>query len=245
MNKFTGIVFLIIFGSIGILSLFYFGVKSQDENAFDTDYSYLSNEIIFENNKLILNKFKWSGSLNKKGGGKKYQEINAIPKELEHFEVDIINCGGYLATGKATYIGDFDWEVELNINSVATDIEEKLKQCGTTLSNNRIQDFVVAVTPINKNREFLKTPEISTREMFARLPSEVQWEANCKRGEKDVLSKNQGDVWMDTDGDGEIDYILVSVTCSKTKVCKEDYTCTKTLKLIKGEWTEMSFSTPA
>jgi hypothetical protein len=136
--------------------------------------------------------------------------------------------------------------MELIPDSVASDVDEKIKICGTIPINESISDWAVAVTPINKNRKYLKTPEISLTELFADLPSSIQYEINCKRDEKNILSRSQGDIWMDTDGDGKIDYVSVAVACSIQGMdCKQDYTCTKTLKLINGEWIQMSFSTPA
>jgi hypothetical protein len=243
MRKTIWLVSLAMVTIVGTLGFYYFGVKSQDDEVLDTRYFYWSNGIELKDNQLIVDKSTWGGIFNDGGIGKKYREMKSLPKELEKIEVDIVNCGGYLAAGKLNYVGDGEWKMEVYSDTVASDVAEKIKKCGHIPINGRISDWAVAVTPINKNRKYLKTPEISGREAFNVLPYNFQKEANCRGDEQDVLSRNEGDKWLDTDGDGEIDFVLISVACGSN--CDGDSYCSKSLKLIKGEWIEMGFSTPA
>jgi hypothetical protein len=240
MSKIVWLILCFGLGGIGVFAFLFIEGKSQHEDSFDTEYFYLANEITYENDQLILNKFNWGATLSRRGGGTKYQKSDTIPKELEEIRVDIINCGGYLASGKAIYLGEFEWKVELIPDSVASDMGEKMKKCGSQVGS--VDDYVIAVIPKNSRQKSWKT-EISGSEAYHLLPYNLQEEADCITDEKGVLSTGQGDDWLDTDGDGKIDFIRLSVSCQSR--CSDAYTCTATYKLIKGEWVKMSFSRPA
>jgi hypothetical protein len=103
------LISLAVIGIVGTFGFYYFGLKSQNDDTLDMRYFYWSKTIEYKDNKLTVNDSIWGGVFNERGIGRKYREMKSLPKALEKIEVDIVNCDGYLASGKLNYVGDGEW----------------------------------------------------------------------------------------------------------------------------------------
>ena len=165
-------------------------------------------------------------------------------------EVDVMNCGGFLATGKITYIDEdgekgfpAGWKLKIVPETLAADAQEKIKMCHFAAEFPYLSN-VFAVAPRNDKRKNIKIGKVDTRKLFASLDTETKQRANMPHKEI-IREKNKltlsNDNWTDIDGDGQIDLVKMSAACS----IESAYTCSSLLLLINGNWKEIGFITPA
>ena len=167
------------------------------------------------------------------------------------YDVDIMNCGGYLGSGKIAFIkeGGFppNWSLNFSPETIADDGLKKIKQCDYNQKDGFADGEAFAIAPQNRNRQSIKIGQIDTRKLFASLPTEMKKllndKYNVKTREKNNLSLTNnlsipGDNWTDVDGDGQIDLIELSINCG-------EYECGLILYLLKGKWIKIGEVQPA
>lgn len=161
-------------------------------------------------------------------------------------EVDIMNCAGYLISGKLNNVDLLGWQLETTPETAAKDAAEKLKQCAG--SDEKFPDNdAFAIAPQNEYRKNIKIRAVDTRKLYASLPRKSrEWlEENKKiykfsssyRREKKKNLTLRDDNWTDTDGDRKIDLVEISAVCEKDD--SEGTTCSSILMLVDGKWIEI------
>lgn len=154
----------------------------------------------------------------KKRGGKKNVGV----------DVDLMNCAGYLASGKvfikehpASEAESPDWRLKISPATIAKDAEAKIKQCSVPnaakkSSDDRIFNQAFAVAPPDARRGNITINQpTDTRKLFASLPDNIKKTANSDNSRKDSQENAddldlRDDSWSDLDGDGVIDIVFVS-----------------------------------
>lgn len=160
-------------------------------------------------------------------------------------EVDLMNCGGYLASGRlysSQEESNFptpDWMVKIASETVAKDVEAKIKRCNIYTENgmpsrDEIGSKVFAVAPRKNERRNITVREVDTKKVFRSLPKTTREFLNTKAAlaagrKKDDLS-HQDDIWTDLDGDGKIDLITISA------MYDEEHSSGTVLLLVNGKW---------
>ena len=177
---------------------------------------------------------------------KKYDRIGMIT------DVDIINCAGYLMSGRAQKRGIYGWEFEVSPESVASDAIEKMKQCDSFSDEKRkkenllIGNHIFAIAPIDKMRRNVKTSNLDATGVFAQLPHNVQNFLNdtrfdtdyVQRPVKNEISVKNGDNLADIDGDGKVDLISFETICSEDADPEGDG-CGFIFMKINGKWKQV------
>lgn len=171
-------------------------------------------------------------------------------------DVDLMNCGGYLASGRLTGSVDStssvpDWNLKISPETIAEDAEAKIKKCDANnyegadiTTKDPALSNAFAVTPSNKKRREIVIGDTDTKKVFASLPKVTKEWANSKvnieywKREKSNLTLGR-DNWTDLDGDGKID--LVSIFA----YTDEEHGSGAVLLLVKGKWKEIGSSQPA
>lgn len=149
-------------------------------------------------------------------------ETSSKYKTNSGVEIDLLNCAGYLASGKI-YIAKNskpdaespDWRLKINRETIAKDAEEKIRQCDVPFEIKKDAvpfNQAFAVSPNDNQRRKIKiVGEIDTQKLFGSLPENFQKEAEpSDLRKRHKLSKSLGlfyDNWTDSDGDGKIDLI--------------------------------------
>lgn len=192
---------------------------------------------------------------------------NQRNRKGEAFEVDVLNCGGYLYSAVISNFYDEEskeerWEYRILPGSLATDAKTKIAQCNSSKnnnSNNAVKSNALAIAPSSEKRKNIKTGEIDTRKLFASLPRDVrQWldqdlkmpgqTANLEgleRVEKSNLSIKNEDDWIDIDGDGEIDFVNVSGVNKEFLYGKgQNYSYNLIFLRDKDKWKEIDINVP-
>ncbi len=171
-------------------------------------------------------------------------------KEKTEIEVSISNCAGHLVAAKMIYLGKSVWQSQIVADSIAPDADEKIKKCKYAPTSTYNYGMAFAVVKSLKDIKNYKSDSLDLQKTFSTLPADIQSWANCEkslvpedcvRKEKNTLSLMAGDNWADTDGDGEVDLIIVKGNCNNTG----DYTCGKTFKWNGWRWLEIASSKPA
>jgi len=169
-------------------------------------------------------------------------------------EVDLMNCGGYLASGRL-YSSDEksnfpppNWRLKIALATIAKDVEAKIKKCSfysmeQIAAGEKFTSPVFVVAPQKDTRRNITVGEVNTKEIFRSLPKEIKEILNSKVAlaagrTKDDLSILQNDNWTDLDGDGQIDLIDVSIP-------NEKQSSGMVLLLVKGKWQVISRTQPA
>ena len=158
------------------------------------------------------------------------------------YEVDVMNCGGFLGSAKVMFVkeGGFppDWLLKFVPETIAADAAEKVRVCKE--NSETISSDAFAVMPRNTKRQSVKIGKVNTKKIFASLPKEIK--ENLNKYSKDLREKNnlslKTDNWTDIDGDGNIDLLEVSGRCG-------DFKCGSILYLVKGKWIKIGHWTPA
>lgn len=159
-------------------------------------------------------------------------------------EIDLMNCAGYLASGKI-YVAKTkkedaespDWRLKISRETITKDAEKKIRQCDMPFENKEDDvpfNSAFAISPRDNRREKIKIAgEINVQKLFESLPEDLQKEAESSDLRKrHKLSKNLGllyDNWTDSDGDGKID--LIQLFTEKRAVI---------LFLEKDQWKEIA-----
>lgn len=166
------------------------------------------------------------------------------------YDVDIMNCGGYLGSGKIAFVeeGGFppNWSLKFTSETIAADAVEKVEQCDGNPQDKFVDGEAFAIAPQNANRQNNKIGKVDTRKLFASLPGEIKKQLNnklnAKTREKNNLSLTYnslpGDKWTDIDGDGNIDLIELSINCG-------EYKCGLIMYLVDGKWIKIGEVQPA
>jgi hypothetical protein len=158
-------------------------------------------------------------------------------KKDEAVLVDIMNCSGYLGSGKISYktIDDsmFIWKLTFYPETIATDAVGKIESCGSS---------AFAIAPQDDKRKNIKINKVDTKKLFSSLPKETQKWLKNKYGsdvhKKGELSLEQDD-WTDIDGDGKIDLINIWTNTD------EEHSSGLVLMFINGIWEEIYSTQPA
>jgi hypothetical protein len=161
-------------------------------------------------------------------------------------EVDIMNCAGYLISGKLNNVDALGWRLETLPETAAKDAAEKLKQCAGS-DEKFPNNYVFAVAPRDSSRSTIKIGSVDTKKLYDSLPLEsrkwleedkdiYKFNSLYRRKEKKNLTL-QNDNWTDTDGDGKIDLISISAVCEKDD--SEGTSCNSILMLVEGKWVEI------
>ena len=157
---------------------------------------------------------------------------NQLNQTGKSFEVDVLNCGGYLFSAVVTNFYDAEskeeaWEYRILPDSVAVDAKTKFEQCSNSKidkADNYVSSGTLAIAPRDEKRRNIRTKAVDTRKLFASLPKDVRkWldqdlkmpgqVANLdglERQEKSNLSIKNGDDWIDFDGDGKTDFVNIA-----------------------------------
>lgn len=163
----------------------------------------------------------------------------------DQIEVDIMNCAGFIAKGKAKELDDYGWELKLLTDTLAADAAEKVKQCvppSYSPDEGILISDVFALAPARDARRNIKTAKIDPKKLFTSLPNETRvWadkseEGNRKKGILTLANDN----WADVDGDGQFDLVIIFGDCES-----KEYTCGSLLWLIEGKWKEIGYFVPA
>ena len=169
-------------------------------------------------------------------------------------DVDILNCAGYLVSGKMYKEGNYGWRFEPMPKTVAADATTKIERCHTVTEPEDNSEGVFtgafAVAPQDKSRQKIKIGEVDTKKAFASLPKDTkrwlneekvfyktEYGAKFRRKNKLNLSLKEGDDWTDIDGDGEIDLVYVSSICNVEDT--EGDNCGRILMKINGKWKQV------
>lgn len=190
---------------------------------------------------------------------------NQLDQIGKAFEVDVLNCGGYLYSAVISnrYDGELKeerWEYRILPDSVAIDAKTKIAQCSNSrkdTSNNFVSSNALAIAPSNQKRKNIKTGKVDTRKLFASLPKDVrQWLDQdlrmpgqtasldgLEREEKTNLSIKNGDDWIDIDGDRKIDFVNVSGVDKDFLYGKgQNYSYNRIFLRHKDNWKEIDIS---
>lgn len=161
-------------------------------------------------------------------------------------EVDLIGCAGFLGKGKAIELEEYGWKLKLIPQTLAADAGEKIKQCAPpsySPKDKLIINEIFAFAPSSDNRRIIKTANIDPKKLFASLPKTIQtWADDSEKqsGRKKGTLTLEQDNWADTDGDGNIDLVVVFGSCES-----REYTCGSLLYLVSGKWKEIGYFVPA
>lgn len=181
---------------------------------------------------------------------------SSLDKVGAAFEVDVLNCGGYLFSGTAVKYRDEDWKIErwrieILPETIALDANEKIKQCdGSPEDDGTFYSDAWAIAPKVSKRKNIIT-DIDKQQVFNSLPNKTRkWldqkivknpNECCERKEKGVVSVKEQDSWADFDGDGKIDWLKVVGIDKETMERKGDsFTITLVFHRIKGKWTDLT-----
>lgn len=177
-------------------------------------------------------------------------------------QVDLMNCGGYLASGKlySTKNSNFpspNWRVKIDRDSVAKSAAEKIKKCnimrfGDAPAEDEIISEFFAVIAHDKKRRTITIGDIDTKKLYEELANDMEWDrpqlpskqALPENYDPELIStkkdlRSYEDVWTDLDGDGRIDLIKF-----QDSPCPEKYTCETVHQLINGKWKEIAYTFP-
>ncbi len=135
-------------------------------------------------------------------------------------EVDIMNCAGFLISGKLNKEDDFGWVLETMPQTAAKDAPDKIKQCDSNSDGSFPISDAFAVAPRDNRRQNIRIGKVDTRQLFASLPDkEKKWldkkldlPKEYQRVEKANLNLRE-DNWTDINGDGEIDLLMLTTVC--------------------------------
>lgn len=160
--------------------------------------------------------------------------------------VDVMNCAGYLGSGKISYktINDsmFEWKLTFIKETIAPDALEKAKRCNFTSKSEFISSGAFAIAPQDNKRKAIEIGKVDTKKLFSSLSKETQkWLKNrygSKVHKSGELSLDSDD-WTDIDGDGRIDLIKVWTDTD------EEHSRGLILMLINGKWKEIYSDVPA
>lgn len=165
----------------------------------------------------------------------------------EEIEVDVINCAGFIAKGKANQSSDnYGWKLKIVPQSLSTGASEKVRQCASPIysaDEKNVTGNVFAIAPAKNNRQSIKMAKVDPKKLFVSLPKATQvWADGSKKelGRKKGTLAIEKDNWADTDGDGRIDLVLVFGSCEN-----REYSCGSLLLLIDDKWKEIAYITPA
>lgn len=221
---------------------------SSAENS-DKSNIVLTGVVQIENDKFVL-KYMERGDLpiTDKSETRKFKPF----AENEIIKFDIINCAGFLASAQGKNVkrsptsNNYDWELEIISETVASDASDKVKQCQSDTNSNFHSSNAFAVFS-NINRSSIKTSSLPDKKLFLSLPLDVQtWATERNEIYKRnfaTLSVKSGDFWADADGDGKIDLVSVTVNCNGD--ANISLTCQRLLRWYSTGWVEISYFTPA
>lgn len=170
-------------------------------------------------------------------------------------EVDLMNCGGYLASGRVYSSNEKsnfpppNWRLKIAPGTIAKDVEAKIKRCNIYTENgvpskDKFGSRFFAVAPHKDSRRNVTIGEINTKELFSSLPKPTKKFLNAKPAitagrTLNDLSSSAFDVWTDLDGDGKIDLIVVSA------MSDEEHSSGSVLLLVEGKWISIGSVQPA
>ena len=183
--------------------------------------------------------------------------IGEKPKKRDvGFEVDVMNCGGYLFSAVITY--RYDERFKENLSSyrimpetVAADAEQKIIHCSRSITDESISPYsdTIMIAPRSSKRQNVNSENIDTKSVAASLPQEVrQWlnlktKQNCEREIKNDLSIEEGDFWVDTEGDGKIDWVEIKgINKKETEESEECVNYLRFFQQTNGKWKEIKIS---
>ena len=180
------------------------------------------------------------------------------------FEVDVINCAGYLYSAvmsKHLYeIGETPeerWQYEVLPDSIALDASAKIKRCDAFQNekpNEIVSSDALAIAPRDKNRRNIKTENIDLNKLFSSLPNSAkelidpntkERNAESKLKEKLMIGASDNwvntDNWIDFDGDGEIDFVkVVGFDKNLLKSKAENALIHLYFQRVTGKWKEIA-----
>lgn len=159
-------------------------------------------------------------------------------------EVDIMNCAGFLISGKLKKEDDYGWVLETMPGTAAEDAVNKIKQCDPDSDSRFPNGNAFAVAPRDNERQNIKIGKVDTRRLFASLPEKEKKWLNKKlnlprefqREEKANLTLRD-DNWTDLNGDGEIDLLMLTTVCRADD--SEGDECGRVFLRAKGKWVEI------
>lgn len=159
--------------------------------------------------------------------------------EKEVVEVDIMNCAGYLGSGRAHYDGGdgLNWRIKfVSDAAIAADAAEKVKQCDAEQQSDYVASAAFAIAPRDNKRQNIKIGKVDTRKLFASLAKDTQkWLKN--KYASDVHKKSdlslQEDNWTDIDGDGEIDLVYAFTNYD------QEHSSGVIMLLVNGRWKDV------
>lgn len=125
-------------------------------------------------------------------------------------DVDVMNCGGFIASGKMARNERGEMRLKIAPGNYAADAADKIKQCAEREESEEkfITSKAFAVAPGNAQRKVIKTAKVVTKKVFESLPAD----ARESHGKKRIDLSQMTDIWADLDGDGTIDIVEISAT---------------------------------
>lgn len=250
------LIFLLIIGLCLFYTLNYFGLFAKMYNSiFTNDYQQrkVINEKDDDLSQMVLTgyfSFR-DDEISIRGGRDMRDRWNEFPDPETGAEIkmDLFNCAGYLASVKAvgTKFEDIrtdGWKLNLIPDSLASDLREKLQQCGGEPVEKSFSSEFFAVAAKDGIVKNVKTQSPNDAYLFWTLPYRIQWWWDkCDRNLDGNAPTRKIDNWADTDGDGSIDLVEVSGDCKDS--CNGDYTCSRILRWTGWRWIEVGYHRPA
>lgn len=228
--------------------------KSSNSSDFKVKYPVLWNATIRHSDLIDTKNELELYSYDENQYDKPEDKNSSFFKARSGVEVDLMNCSGYLASGRLYASDDSnssvpDWKLKISPETIAKDAKAKIERCNLYKEQDSAKDKVplsnaFAVAPMNKSRVEITISDIDTKKVFVSLPEDIKEWANSKvnlefwKREKDNLTLSH-DSWADLDGDGKIDLVYIY------GYDDEEHGYGIVLYLINGKWKNIGGSSPA
>ena len=158
-------------------------------------------------------------------------------------------------SGKAWKQGNFGWEFEAKIKTIAQDAIDKMKHCSFFTEKERkeenllVGNYIFAISSNHTTGKNVKSLNPDAKGIFKQLPKDVKEILNYhnnsfQRRVKNKISTKNGDQIADIDGDGKVDLIFFDPICSDDPNSEGDH-CGFIFMKINSKWKEVGATNKA